>query len=78
MLNSRSRLASPGLAMAPAFPEGVSPSSQRLGEASHPIPITCLQWDCDGALMDQDGEWLLRNLAAVYPFGVILVPFEGP
>jgi hypothetical protein len=40
-----------GLAMALAFPEDVSPSSQRLGEASHPVPITCLQWDCDGALI---------------------------
>ena len=41
------------------------------------MAITCLQWDCDGALMDQDFEWLLHNLAAVDPSGVILVPWDS-
>ena len=63
--------------MAPAFSEGVSPSNKRPREANHPVAITCLQWDCDGALMDQDFEWLLHNLAAVDPSGVILVPWDS-
>jgi hypothetical protein len=67
-----------GFAMAPAFPEDVSPSNKRLKETNHLVAITCLQWDCDGALNDWDREWMLRNLAAVDPCGVILVPFEGP
>ena len=60
--------------MAPAFPKSGSPSPNRPRGASHPVAITCLQWDSDGALNDHDHQLLLQILAASDPFGGILLP----
>lgn len=40
--------------------------------------ITCLEWDRDGALNQQDRDWVLRELAAKDPLGVILIPGGSP
>jgi hypothetical protein len=40
--------------------------------------ITCLEWDRDGALNQQDRDWILRELAAKDPLGVILIPGGSP
>ena len=58
--------------MAPAFLEGVGPIHRRPREVNLPVTITCLQWDNDGALKDQDREWILQNLAAIDAHGGIL------
>ncbi len=60
-----------GLTMAPVFPEGFRSSSKGLGEPSHPVVITCLQWDCDGALNDWDRQWMLQKLAAAESRGLV-------
>jgi hypothetical protein len=49
--------------MTSAFPRPSSPGQQPK-EVHHPMAISCLQWDCDGALNDQDREWMLQALAA--------------
>lgn len=59
--------------MASAVPRPSSPG-QSLREIHHPVPITCLQWDCDGALNDEDRDWMLQTLAAQDPLGVVLIP----
>lgn len=40
--------------------------------------LTCLQWDRDGVLNQQDRDWVLRELAAKDPLGVILIPWGSP
>jgi hypothetical protein len=47
-----------------------------LRETSPAIGITCLHWDSDGALNQQDREWMLQELAAKDPLGVILIPWN--
>jgi hypothetical protein len=62
--------------MAPAFPDRGRPASKHPREPNHPVAITCLQWDSDGALEEQDRMGILSNLAATDPFGVILIPWQ--
>jgi len=60
-----------------ASPSGTGrPINSRLRKAPHSIGITCLQWDSDGALHQQDREWMLLELAAKDPLGVILIPWN--
>jgi hypothetical protein len=66
-----------GVAMTPAFPNPLPRGSSPHRAASHPVSITCLQWDCDGALNDPSREWLLQNLAAHDRFAVELMPQGG-
>lgn len=44
-------------------------------ETHQSVAITCLQWDCDGALNDEDREWMLQKLAAQDPLGIVLLPW---
>lgn len=50
--------------MASAFPKPGSRSKQQIREAQYPLAITCLQWDGDGALHDDDRDWMLQKLAS--------------
>lgn len=59
--------------MAPAFLESVRLIHRHPREAHLPVTITCLQWDSDGALKDQDRERILQNFAAIDPYGGILM-----
>ena len=59
--------------MAPAFLESARPIHRYPRETNLPVTITCLQWDCDGALKDQDRELILQNFAAIDPYGGILM-----
>ena len=59
--------------MAPAFLEGARPIHRGPREVNLPVTITCLQWDNDGALKDQDRQWILQNFAAIDPYGRILM-----
>lgn len=59
------------------YPSGTgSQVSNVLGTAPQAIAITCLQWDSDGTLNQQDREWMLLELAAKDPLGVILIPWN--
>lgn len=40
-----------------------------------PVTITCLQWDCDGALNDEDREWMLQKLSSQESIGSRLTPW---
>jgi hypothetical protein len=60
-----------GSTMAPVFPEGFRSSSKGIGEPIHPVVITCLQWDCDGALNDWDRQWMLQKLTAAESRGLV-------
>jgi hypothetical protein len=66
-----------GVAMTPAFPNPLQQGSIPHRAASHLVSITCLQWDCDGALNDPSREWLLQNLAAHDRVAVELIPQRG-
>jgi hypothetical protein len=63
-------------AMLSPFPRPGRSGQQQPRKAHHPVAITCLQWDCDGALDDEDREWMLQTLAAQDPLGVVLIPWE--
>lgn len=38
----------------------------------HPVVLTCLQWDGDGALQDEDRESMLESLASGDALGTAL------
>ncbi|MCS5693750.1 hypothetical protein NZK33_17465 [Cyanobium sp. FGCU-6] len=65
----------------PTGPNTGSTQGSRKGccmDAPDATIITCLQWDRDGVLNQQDRDWVLRELAAKDPLGVILIPWGSP
>lgn len=62
--------------MASAVPKPGSPIKQQLRETRHPLAITCLQWDGDGALHEDDQDWMLQKLASQDRLSIVRVAWE--
>jgi hypothetical protein len=64
--------------MASRHPGTARSINSSIRNAPDSIIISCLQWDSDGALNQQDRDWVLRELDAKDPLGVILIPWNPP
>jgi hypothetical protein len=65
----------PSGTMSSPFLRPANVNQQRLGQARHPVTITCLQWDCDGALNDEEREWMLQKLSSQESVSALVTPW---
>lgn len=61
--------------MTSGFPTPGPASQQPIQEIHLPVAVTCLQWDCDGALNDEDREWMLQKLSSQQSIGAVFAPW---